>query len=133
MFYIVSQGLQQSGALVALLFRRALYTLSSLSPCFTPHSLTIVPGIIFQVNYLHPGLHHWVCFEGIPTKSQKSFGTSQVVQWLRLHASTAGGQSSISGWGVKIPHATSCGQKKKKDLREVKVLVVGSKPPGLPR
>ena len=33
-------------------------------------------------------------------------GTSLVVQWLRLHASTAGGMDLIPGWRVKIPHAT---------------------------
>ena len=29
-----------------------------------------------------------------------------VVQWLRLHTSNAGGVGSISGQGIKIPHAT---------------------------
>jgi len=29
-------------------------------------------------------------------------GTSLVVQWLRLHASNAGGVGSIPGWGIKI-------------------------------
>ena len=29
----------------------------------------------------------------------------QLVQWLRLHASTAGSLGSILGWGTKIPHA----------------------------
>ena len=33
-------------------------------------------------------------------------GTSLVVQWLRLHASTAGGMGSIPGWRTKIPHVT---------------------------
>ena len=28
-----------------------------------------------------------------------------MVQWLRLHASNAGGAGSIPGWGTKIPHA----------------------------
>ena len=41
-------------------------------------------------------------------------GTSLVVQWLRLHASTAGGGGSIPGQGTKIPHALGHGQKKKK-------------------
>ena len=31
--------------------------------------------------------------------------TSPAVQWLRLHASTAGDTASIPGWGTKIPHA----------------------------
>ena len=28
--------------------------------------------------------------------------TSLAVQWLRLHASTAGSVSSVLGWGIKI-------------------------------
>ena len=39
---------------------------------------------------------------------------SLVVQWLGLHASTAGGTGSIPGWGTKILHAEQSGQKKKK-------------------
>ena len=41
-------------------------------------------------------------------------GTFLAVQWLRLWASTAGGEGSISGQGTKIPYATWCVQKKKK-------------------
>ena len=33
-------------------------------------------------------------------------GTSLVVQWLRLHASNAGGAGSIPDRGAKIPHAS---------------------------
>ena len=40
-------------------------------------------------------------------------GTSLAVQWLRLHASNAGGMSSIPGQGTKIPHAEGHGHKKK--------------------
>ena len=32
----------------------------------------------------------------------KAVGTSLMVQWLRLCASTAGGMGLISGWGAKI-------------------------------
>ena len=35
-----------------------------------------------------------------------------MVQWLKLHAPTAGSESSIPGWGTKIPH----GRKKKKKV-----------------
>ena len=35
------------------------------------------------------------------------------VQWLRLHASTAGGPGSIPGRETKIPYASRRGQKKK--------------------
>ena len=31
--------------------------------------------------------------------------TSLAVQWLRLHASNAGVQGLIPGWGTRIPHA----------------------------
>ena len=37
-------------------------------------------------------------------------GTSLAIQWLRLHASTAEGQGPIPDWGIKILHATQCGQ-----------------------
>ena len=45
--------------------------------------------------------------------------TSLMVQWLRLHASKAGGVGSIPGWGTKILHALwhghkSTGKKKEK-------------------
>ena len=36
-----------------------------------------------------------------------------VVQWWRLHTSTAGGIGSVPGWGTKIPHAMQPSQKKK--------------------
>ena len=36
-----------------------------------------------------------------------------MVQWLGLHASTAGGTDSIPGCGTKIPHAMQYGQKEK--------------------
>ena len=39
-----------------------------------------------------------------------------MVQWLRLRASTAGGAGPIPGGGMKIAHATQCGQKNKKRL-----------------
>ena len=38
-------------------------------------------------------------------------GSSLVVQWLRLHASTAGGPSSIPGRGTKIPQSAQHSQK----------------------
>ena len=41
-------------------------------------------------------------------------GTSLAVQWLRLHASNAGGEGSTPGQGTKIPHATWRGQILKK-------------------
>ena len=45
-------------------------------------------------------------------------GTSLVVQWLRLHASNAGGMGSIPGQGTKIPQAMQCGQKIKERKKE---------------
>ena len=51
----------------------------------------------------------WV---GIELRNQQA-GISQVVQWLRLRASTAGGTGSIPGPGTKIPYAEWQGQKKR--------------------
>ena len=45
-------------------------------------------------------------------------GTSLVVQWLRLHASTAGGTGSIPGGGTKIPHATQPKKEKEEEEKE---------------
>ena len=39
-------------------------------------------------------------------------GTSLAVPWSRLHASIAGGMSSIPGQGTKVLNAAPCGQKK---------------------
>ena len=39
--------------------------------------------------------------------------SSLVAHWLRLHASTVGGTSSIPGHRTKIPHAAQCSQKNK--------------------
>ena len=39
--------------------------------------------------------------------------TSLVVQWLRFWASNVGDAGLIPGWGIKIPHAMWCSQKKK--------------------
>ena len=41
-------------------------------------------------------------------------GSSLVVQWLRLQASTAGGMGSIPGWGTKILHAMQYARPPKK-------------------
>ena len=49
------------------------------------------------------------------SKTTTTFGTSLVVQWLRLPASDAGGTGSIPGGGTKIPHATQLGQKTNKE------------------
>ena len=47
------------------------------------------------------------------TKDKIPFGTSLVVQWLRLRAPNAGGTGLILGRGTKIPYAAGHGQKKK--------------------
>ena len=48
----------------------------------------------------------WQSPKGVP-------GASLVVQWLRHHASSAGGTSSIPGQGTKIPPGTKSERKKK--------------------
>ena len=44
--------------------------------------------------------------------------TSLAVQWLRLHASTAGGMGLIPGGGTKILNAVQCGDPKKSFANE---------------
>ena len=43
-----------------------------------------------------------------------NYRTSLAVQWLRFHASNAGGMGSIPDLGIKIPHAMWPSKKKKK-------------------
>ena len=42
-------------------------------------------------------------------------GSYLTVQWLRPCASIAGGAGSIPGWRAKIPHASRCSQKRKRE------------------
>ena len=44
-------------------------------------------------------------------------GLSQVVQWLRVCTSTAGGMGLIPGWGTRILYTVWLGKKKKKKKR----------------
>ena len=53
--------------------------------------------------------------DNFPVRKLSERGTSLVVQWLRLYASTAGGTGSIPCQGTKILHVACQGQKKKKD------------------
>ena len=39
-------------------------------------------------------------------RAEQLKGLAWRIQWLRLHASTAGAAGSIAGQGTKIPHAT---------------------------
>ena len=53
---------------------------------------------------------------------KETLGNSLAVQWLGLHASTAGGKGLIPGRGTKISQATWHGQKKplnEKKYREI--------------
>ena len=50
-------------------------------------------------------------------QNTRDAGTSLVVQWLRLCASTAEGTRSSHGWGTKIPHAARCGKKTNKQTK----------------
>ena len=45
-----------------------------------------------------------------------ALGVSLAVQWLRLHASNAGGTGSILGWGTELPHAVVQPKKKNPKL-----------------
>ena len=56
-----------------------------------------------------------------PATSNKHLdGTSLVVQWSRLYASTAGGSGLIPCLETKIPHAAWCSQNKTKQKKKKK-------------
>ena len=54
---------------------------------------------------------------GITESKDMTLGEFLVVQWLELHASTAGDMGLIPGQGTKILHAVQRGQKKKKKTK----------------
>ena len=56
--------------------------------------------------------------DNFPGRKHSERGTSLVVQWLRLYASTAGGTGSVPCQGTKILHVACHGQKKKKERTE---------------
>ena len=56
-------------------------------------------------------------------------GTSLVVQWLRLPASTVKGAGLIPGRGTKILHAAWLGKKKKLNARNKHIQNPAQKPP----
>ena len=56
------------------------------------------------------------------------FGTSLVVQWLRLCASNAGDMGSIPGQGTKIPHACRARKKKKKTNQKTELCCFAAMP-----
>ena len=57
----------------------------------------------------------WISCWSLDFKERGS-GTSLEFQWLRLHASNAGGADRIPGQGTRIPHAAQHGQKKERIL-----------------
>ena len=76
--------------------------------------------ILLPGSSWYNGMGNWAeAPEGKQEQSTSLEGTSLVVLWLRLRASTAGSTGWIPGWGTKIPHAMRHSQKKKK-LREHK-------------
>ena len=55
----------------------------------------------------------WMGLVNIMKAFKRHLGISLVVQWLRLHASTAGDAGWIPGWEAKIPHAAHEAKRKK--------------------
>ena len=65
-----------------------------------------------EMLYFHLDLRFFEASFTITTNIKINYGTSLVVQWLRLRASTAGGMGSIPGQGTKILHAMRRGPQK---------------------
>ena len=72
----------------------------------------LLKGLAYRVRVEEPFLKKQRSLWSILSFKKSSFGTSLAVQWLRLHASTAGHTGLIPGRGTKIPHAVWDGQKK---------------------
>ena len=80
--------------------------------------------ILYVIRNTYFGLHpgsivikvketSFVIIFGFYSFSEIVPGNPLMVQWLRPHASTAGGMGLIPGQETKIPHAARCHQKKK--------------------
>ena len=55
----------------------------------------------------------WMGLVNMMEAFKRHLGISLVVQWLRLHTSTAGDAGSIPGQEAKIPHAAHEAKRKK--------------------
>ena len=71
--------------------------------------------LMFNASRKLPTITFFLILNLSTIKKTYNPGTSLVVQWLRLHASIAGGMGSIPGQGAKIPHAVWHGQKQKQN------------------
>ena len=97
----------------------------SKSGYFLGWGLTIAVSVTeSQTQSQRPGVP--VCWEirQSSARNTKNIGTFLVIQWLKIHASTAVGTGSIPGWGTKIQHALWCGQKIK--TRNTKLINLSS-------
>ena len=74
-----------------------------------------VKGQILDINCYIIGL----CLENHWSQIHRYHWTSLVVQWLRLHASTAGGTGSIPGWGSSTCCTVQPKRKKKSSIISV--------------
>ena len=52
------------------------------------------------------------------SKKECIYQTSLMVQWLRIHLPMQVGIGLIPHWGIKIPHAASCSQKKLNNIKQ---------------
>ena len=91
--------------------------LTAVSGCISPYLLKNCPFLLIFFSYLSNGssshiykfVQPFFFFFHFLTTKMKAPGTSLAVWWLRLHASTAGDEGSVPGWGTKILHAMRCG------------------------
>ena len=86
------------------------------------HTAGLNTSPLSHTLFPHARNHCQPLSQGDDKKKKDTPRTPLAVQWLRIHASIAGGAGSIFGWGTEILHAAQYDQKikiKKKDLPKV--------------
>ena len=102
-----------------------LYPLYNLSNQVSP---SVLPLSSMRLSSSFPGMSQWppvfdffiatvTNYHEFSGLKEHKCGTSLVVQWLELQASTAEGTGLIPGRGSKIPQAARCSQKTKKNKK----------------
>ena len=87
-------------------------TLNNIQKILSPEKILHAPSPLIRAHTLLKATSAWIFFI---FRLVLSWGTSLVIQWLRLHTFTTGGVGSIPGRGTKSPHAAKCSKERERD------------------